>query len=687
MTLGDINKSERVQDSLPEEVKSSGRGETEALHALVPQPKMPKDPESKRQSFSEEERKVFVEKGKKLIDEHCDKDVLKSDHHGHIDDRLFAHIHGDSYVNGTALEGNVPSRTLHHMFYYLEKFKPFERWNDILEAFRKAPDYAKRLEAIILDNSNPFSTAIRQEKLNQLSDSIVEDIFNLGSGQKLLIPGGFKGHAMLYQVTKEANGTFTLEVLNTGSGLNHHKPHGIKGKIKFYPFKRFEKIALDKKLWRDFMQAALECQAPLNSTDTPYDSVYVYQKILPMLKGIEVPVVASEQDVITVQRGGTCTERVLHAYIRRHCMQSYGIIEPYKNFKIRFKRQTLIHYFQINKAANRLDRDTVIINLEKSLAKLSRSIDKRINAGKVYDQELEEDIAILEAIQAELNFINKKLVEAPKDVPEVKFPTVAKVPSLFAPVSVQSVQNKLPDQELTEKMEPPPLRPNLEHIGYHALGTYAEYAEALLKSGKREDQIEVLQFFIEALSKMPYESISYQGQPALWISQLDRFTEAAFLASSKLRDKAYYPITQPFMLYQIKALLLIEHMAHEMPNNKLDGYKLSNHLNELRKYCLQFILTDPVHARNFDEMVKRGEIYGKNAEDLDLGFASESITEKNLASEWERTIKFYAKFEKFDPAKHRLLRIAEACADMGEMNIMPKELISLKNSNCASRPL
>ena len=672
-----VNPLDQTAQKLSGRVTDSAQGETEALHAFVPQPAISQGSEGEKLPLSEEERLVYVAKGQKLLEERLDKDVLDPKHSGHLDDKLFAHIHGDFHIKQTVLEGNQRSRTLKHFFYFLEKYQPFERQSEILEAFRKAPGYATRLEEIAAI-WHIWNKDSKQEQLNQLAATITQDILGLGVGQKLAIHGGYQGstggHALLYKFSREKEG-FTFEVLNTGDGLENHDPLGIKGKIKFYPFKRYEKIAADEALIRDFMQAALECMAPINP-GASYNADYLYQKIFPMLKGIEVPVVPSEQDVITIQRAGTCTERVLHAYCRRHCMQVYKSIVPYKEFKLKFKRQTLIHYYQINKAANRLNQDTVLINLEKATAKWSRSIYKRTQARGVRDQELEEDLALLEAIKADLDAVKKRLKEPVKNVADVNYVALPITLEPSYPISVEATHTAFKEDAVIENVKPHLVRPNLDKVQLGSVEVYADYITALLERGKREDYFEAIQFFNAVLSKISFDISLWQNTKLL--HQLERFADVAVTAYGKIRQHSAFPLSQPFLLYQCKVQYLMERLARNNPENNLSGFKLYSPLEDLKERCPRFIMTEAEHARNLSALMKEESDLGAGKDRVNIGFKSLHVDEDSLKSTYDSTVKYYIQFNKNDFSKTPLERLAAACGDMGSAHILPNDVIALK---------
>ena len=105
--------------------------------------------------------------------------------------------------------------------------------------------------AEVLDDQEPFKQDLLYAKAlieNTYSENFTDDQLQtelqqkLDRGKKILMPGGWKGHAVYYEFIPHETGKCSLRVYNTGAGLDYHDAVSIAGDIKCMPYVEYQDI-------------------------------------------------------------------------------------------------------------------------------------------------------------------------------------------------------------------------------------------------------------------------------------------------------------------------------------------------------------------------------------------------------------------------------------------------------------
>lgn len=601
--------------------------------------------------LDEQDRKERAKLGHQLIDQfnfsHCES----------IEDSLFAHIYGNAFADSPFLQGSYLTKTLSYMKYFLEKHFSFEGSEKLCQLFQEVLPLSQKIDQLNVITSLPHL----QEEIHSLSKELSKKLTDLKPGQKMLSPVGYKGspgHAMLCLWIAEQDGTLSLEVFNTGVGLAYHQPEGLKGHLKYYPVKRFEKISKNPPLFTDFFQIALEYE--LRKGDPPNNVEDIYTKLLPMLNGIEKPFTTSLEDFIAPQNMGHCAQRVLYVLVRRHFLLKGEGLQHYKEFKHTLRRISLIHYFSSKKKLNELSKDTTAILLERALIKFARSVKK------LKPKEIIQDEALIEAIKEDLQLARKGVLKLGAQ-PVLKFSATQTFegknsytnPLIHRPGTSQGIEF----ESLSLS------RPSLE--GVIDLKACNRYLEECLRKESKKSNLEALHFFEETLSKLPFK------RPYLF-EDIHLLATSAFKAVMNLRNGEIEPIQPVTVLYYQKALKLLELAAKRDPKNHLDRFRLLPLLDSrLLNGSPYFILGNSLHEKNLEELME----IEKNERHLTFLRFNQTIVivDKNYQSEERDFYKKHYPNSDHIPDKELDPKIfADLASDLGDKNFLPKQVGLLK---------
>ena len=143
------------------------------------------------------------------------------------------------------LEGNVGSRSIHSFLKDLAALPQHIKDKDgndinitkIQDAFNNALDIQLNMEEIqVRKETTKFEQAQKTVLTHSLANEIALDIQKLPVGETMMMPGGTRTHAMLYEFTRTSSDKLTLKVHNPGDGIINHvkNPSSIKwsGPIK-----------------------------------------------------------------------------------------------------------------------------------------------------------------------------------------------------------------------------------------------------------------------------------------------------------------------------------------------------------------------------------------------------------------------------------------------------------------------
>ncbi|MBN4066510.1 DUF3638 domain-containing protein [Simkania negevensis] len=282
--------------------------------------------------------------------------------------RRFAHIHSDTIIKGTSLEGNSTSDSSEHMLELLDSIlssKAVILEQDEVAAMRDQIEQLRTSFAQIHTTSKKLNQRIHsKEFLYNEAQNITRALYNLSSGETYAIPGGWAGspgHAMIYTFTKRPDGCYDIKIYNTGAGTGEYHnilEEGLKTKIS--PLVHYEGVSCEEiffseknlEIQPDWILALLEPKVLTRQDPTltvePKD---IYRRCFGHLESHRV---LSDQDTVgymTAQRGGSCSWRVLMAMlfstISKKC---------YKLLHLEIRLLSFINFYQASRGI--LEEDT-----------------------------------------------------------------------------------------------------------------------------------------------------------------------------------------------------------------------------------------------------------------------------------------------------------------------------------------
>ncbi len=336
-----------------------------------------------------------------------------------LDAKLFAHIHLDSRLVGTNLEGEDFTRTTAYVLKVLNFLN--DPKHEILDTEKR-----KRIAASLKQVSEDFQTltenavllkearkklaaakslSIADIETHYLKPIVTKIIEKLNSNGEVLIPGGWvgshdePGHGMCYQITRDPKrGGYQFLVYNMGAGLEFHPKKGKTG--KWFPVKAYhipsgqessEKIAgflselLRPELW-PARSSVTDSEPDPSKPDKVlvdwhrmkrFDATRVYtemQNSLALMHAKEYN--QKELEDITLmstqgQLSGTCAMRVLMPVLHKHLKGG-----AFQQFLYQFRMQSIIDYYRLKRDANELHLASVQRQLGAAVDKFARTTRK-----------------------------------------------------------------------------------------------------------------------------------------------------------------------------------------------------------------------------------------------------------------------------------------------------------------------
>lgn len=192
------------------------------------------------------------------------------------DSRMFFHLFSDEAgANSLDYEGYNMAYTLPFMASYLDAYPDIQ---------------TKLLEAASLQ---PLT---------------VEKLKNLKPGSSILLPGGWagspSGHAMLYEVIADTDGTYTFRIFNSGEGVDLHQVAAIGLKDRSHAYVDLKKIPL-KQFTPEVLLSLVEMKTP--SKTAQYNSRFIYGALKELLNPKEIDLGPKNPHYKSMQRAGTCS--------------------------------------------------------------------------------------------------------------------------------------------------------------------------------------------------------------------------------------------------------------------------------------------------------------------------------------------------------------------------------------------
>lgn len=317
-----------------------------------------------------------------------------------VDERLFFHLHANSFGSGSGLEGASHSIALRFLSSYFTD----------RSLQQKDPLFKKVAE--VLECSKDISGIFDKDTYITTVSGKISSIFN-NPGEILLLSGGWSGnpsgHAIYYEIVADSHRSASIRFYNLGAGISHH-PHAIVGnkdKIIFLEWKGISRLALED---RSLAEVFWEFHHP-SQYNEDYDSHDIYLSLKKWLNPKEVVNFISPDYLMSEQRSGVCTIKSLLSFIRSFMLRidPQKGLEKYKLFKTDIRVQThcaFIKQFNVDK----LPRIRTWRLIEKSFRKINRSTQKLLDKGYASDTYRQEVSLALKDTSDWVNDIYGRLI-------------------------------------------------------------------------------------------------------------------------------------------------------------------------------------------------------------------------------------------------------------------------------------
>lgn len=294
-----------------------------------------------------------------------------------IHNRLIEHIHADEFGKSSQLEGIDATEALRYVCLYFK-----QRSHLPGHGYGISDDFVTSLSFAIV-----FSFQLKRD-LAGAQQMLAEQ---LSKGKTFVIKGGWTGvptgHIMQYEIIPQKDGTCNLRLYNRGVGLENHFHAQVGVKTKFSPVVEWRGIPTGRLLSADFIavmkELTWEWQYPEDAhSPTRFGPKDIYGALLEICRPSEI-VVLPESDgqpvLMTPQKSGVCGMASIYALARMNMTKN-----DYKRFKCDIRLQSLVDLINnpepTDYSLSEAGRKRLV---QKSLAKLSRSIDRLYKEGIV----------------------------------------------------------------------------------------------------------------------------------------------------------------------------------------------------------------------------------------------------------------------------------------------------------------
>lgn len=454
--------------------------------------------------------------------------------------KLLAHVCSDFFIRDIGdLEGNTRAGSIHLMIDRLEKL-PLEWKNDRVKSYltelKRAWALAKMLE--------------EGKDIQQIADIIFEDVKKLQAGERCFIPGGWtsmkSGHAMMYVVERQANAKLSLYVFNTGAGVRqfHSFQTDEKGYRRYITGER--RVDIEEK---DFLEphrlmSLLDCVGACPIDDDKNILETIYDGILPTFGGKSAPPPPEITKAMKAQRAGTCTWKVLTAFLR-HCVDD----DVYKKLKIGIRIEMIEQYLKEHPAfTKRLDRW-----LNHDIEKLSRALvkQKKLFSPQEFDA-LHDRLQMLRALKQE------RLIDQTEKKPPVRLSPTDKRLNAQMPIPTLKLQESLqtqPGARTARTLGISTERPSKEKAAEH-LERWADITEHLVSEQQYLEAVHAINHVIDNLpipleKDDPYWEAREHADIERTMQALVRLNETLLKACFHMRQVHHKERATAFITYTI----------------------------------------------------------------------------------------------------------------------------------------
>ena len=250
----------------------------------------------------------------------------------------------------------------------------------------------QELRKVLIDGS------FKRKHLPILCGAVSSQIEALRPGEVLLLPSGWgnqlkDGHAMLVEVKKNGNGTFSLKVINTGAGIDAHARRHTPLKELVNAVRAFDGISQKQLLGTGFIEALLAPKTyfPKDGANR-YTEKDIYHLLFSRFEKNAAPLSEESKGCfVTAQRSGTCPMRASLA-----CLHNLLGTSLYKHVKIGIDH-TLFEAISLSNVIEKYALDPTFIRLlEHSIRRSSLNLYKNQEIASI--DEVEKAAALIQEV-------------------------------------------------------------------------------------------------------------------------------------------------------------------------------------------------------------------------------------------------------------------------------------------------
>lgn len=328
-----------------------------------------------------------------------------------ITEKLFAHIHNDATIKGTAFQGNIFSESIRYISACLQNF-PLEDKNNVEEykILKTLIDKFNRFHSINTQVENLIDAAINEiqetvkkscpesedRTISFIDSKLVEEIKNIEityskravdvilddllRNKSLIIEGGWanaiSGHAMLYDLERASSDDhYLLSIFNSGAGLKFHdKEYGIE-KNKYYPVWKIQIHKDNTELLKKYLVQLIRARIFHQYSENKYYSQKnLYDILFEFISndGCKLLLLPSNPNYITGQRSSCCTVKVQMVYIKdfiKNKLPKYSLQGGYF-----IKTQSLLDFYDLSLKEGKLSDPITAQQFKDAISNLARLI-------------------------------------------------------------------------------------------------------------------------------------------------------------------------------------------------------------------------------------------------------------------------------------------------------------------------
>ncbi len=288
---------------------------------------------------------------------------LKLDIENFLSKKYIAHLFGDSFLEETIHVGWFIGDALMHMIQVLKENEISPAVAQCLKDLDDCFNWQGRFMSVLYNLEDAELTIKAGEQIREdLSNRIKE----LQIEGRLVFPGGYKGHSVLYEIKRTSEEHYEFVIYNTGDGVEKHwmlfekeGVHKVKGAYKI------ENISLESLIDTEVLEKLLllKIEEPDNFGEE------LYEDILSELNGDREKMPTDIRQYMMSQRSGTCVWKMLCAYLR------YNLpLSEYKYLKLKARLDVFGKWYELGKTldfhkTNQKLLNRVIVNYERIIYK------------------------------------------------------------------------------------------------------------------------------------------------------------------------------------------------------------------------------------------------------------------------------------------------------------------------------